>query len=474
MTLLIRGAPGTGKTTLALGLLDSFPGRRVYVTGRVTRDHLGRSFPWLAYQERWEVIDLAEHPSSMGEARRMLDAATSLVAEPRSEELLQGLWLPGPLQEAWSRIGPDEEALLVVDPWNSLVAQYLVGAHDANDASADELQRILVNLVEASRIHLVLVMEGEEPTPLDYLVDGVVVAQLEERGGRVSRWLRLPKLRGVRVENPVYPFTLDGARFQSASPFTTGTQVLLSPPEEEKVADAGSLWPGSRSFANAFGRLPLGGLTLIELDPAVPREVHHLLLAPVIGQVLKLGGRVLLIPPPTLDPEDSFVGLRGLIDEERLERQFRILASFPNDTLSSSLKGVYIPPSRVTWTNDGIAVPLPDDPVFRLERTPGAPNLLVAYFSGLSALARNAGESLTREMLPATTQTVFGNSRAHMIGLGRVGDPYLPEVSAIASLHLRIESRHGRVIVYGERPHTPGFVLTSAEPPLPYHLTRLA
>jgi KaiC/GvpD/RAD55 family RecA-like ATPase len=46
-SLLIRGPPGSGKTMLSLALVEGFPGRRVYVSLRVSREGLLEQIPWL-------------------------------------------------------------------------------------------------------------------------------------------------------------------------------------------------------------------------------------------------------------------------------------------------------------------------------------------------------------------------------------------------------------------------------------------
>ena len=46
-TLLIRGPPGSGKSTLSLGLAASFPGARLFISSRVSRPKLLLQYPWI-------------------------------------------------------------------------------------------------------------------------------------------------------------------------------------------------------------------------------------------------------------------------------------------------------------------------------------------------------------------------------------------------------------------------------------------
>src|SRR2546428_10375659 len=77
--LLVRGAPGTGKTTLALGLLFGMKGTRigphtispnqVYVSTRVSSTKLRRHFPGVQ-----EVIDSMSGRQATGNRREIGDA----------------------------------------------------------------------------------------------------------------------------------------------------------------------------------------------------------------------------------------------------------------------------------------------------------------------------------------------------------------------------------------------------------------
>ena len=59
-SLLIKGSPGTGKTTFALQLLEELtdPDKSFYLTTRVSDDALYSQFPWLKDKEmKTRVVD---------------------------------------------------------------------------------------------------------------------------------------------------------------------------------------------------------------------------------------------------------------------------------------------------------------------------------------------------------------------------------------------------------------------------------
>jgi KaiC/GvpD/RAD55 family RecA-like ATPase len=478
-TVLVRGGPGTGKTSLCLEMLHEFVGKRLYVTCRVPRAKIHQDFHWLVEPDpvEWKILDLTERPSSLEEAAAVLLNAKRLISSSEdSADAIRALWLPGAIQEAWGTINPEEPALVVIDPWNAFVEQYAESGIRANlvTPSIRDLERTLLNLVGRTRIHLIFVIEGSDESQLDYLVDGVLVTNRERAGTHLERWLTLSKLRGVAIDHPLYPYTLDGGKFRCITPRNGPSELVPVGPERDPAPMPNQLWPGNTDFVREFGRLSNGAMTLIELAPEVPREVPRVLLLPVMAQALRDGGRVVLIPPPTLSPEDSYSGLNALIAPEVLERQFRVLGVFPNREMADKMHSVFISPSRISWTKDGVTVPVPEDPTFRVG-LPGvqAVNLMVVYFSGLEGLAQAADAVLTREAIPGAAHVTFGGAPVHLIAIGRGGDAYFNAVSPLAGTHLRVESRQGRVLVHGFRPFTEEFALTQPDESSPYRLTRL-
>jgi KaiC/GvpD/RAD55 family RecA-like ATPase len=477
-TLLLRGEPGSGKTSLSLELLHEFDGKRIYVTARVPSAKVTRDFHWLVGPDPidWRVIDLTERPGSLDEAAHTLVRAHELLTETDDSEVMKALWLPGAIQEAWGDTKADAPALIVVDPWNAFVDYYTesAGRAGATPPTLREIERTLLNMIARTKIHLVFVMEGHEASHLDYLADGVLVTSREKSGPFTERWLNLSKLRGVAIDRPMYPFTLEGGQFRCITPLAAVDGLSPTGPERDPTPHDPRLWPGNPDFARHFGRFGDGAFTLIELAPEVPREVPRVLLFPVMAQALNGGGRVLLIPPPTLAPEDSYLELRSVVAAGTLRDRFRVMSAFPSPLLSGGSDSILVPPNRVSWTKDGITVPVPEDPSFRVAN-PAAHgmNLMVVYFSGLEGLAQSGGVTLTREAIAGACRFTFGGEPTHMVAIGRTGDAYFASVAPITQLHLRVESRYGRILMHGTRPFTEEFALTQAAPTSPYRLLRI-
>ncbi len=198
-SLLLKGEPGTGKTMLAFEILDEFGGENaVYLSTRVSLPTLYEHFPCL--EERADsvsVIDATKlYPSSKG--------FTGL--RSFSETLYEKLGVA----EA------KKPATLVIDSWEAITAA-------EEKEKIEELETAITNLVRnyatEYKMNLILVLERTDTTMLDYLVDGIVEMARIDIDYRRARELVVKKLRGTRIDQHKYGFTLDGGRFRFFGPF---------------------------------------------------------------------------------------------------------------------------------------------------------------------------------------------------------------------------------------------------------------
>lgn len=472
-SMLLRGPPGSGKSTLSLALLEAFSGRRIYVSSRLGGPELTSQHPWIrAPASGIRVVDDAIPPGSIREARRVQARAREVLSAD-DEAGVQSLWLPGPLLDAWSQARPESPSMVVIDSWDALVEGYVgVRSPDSDLPDRAELERLLLAQMARGAVMTVLVLERSEPSQLDYLVNGVLSLRSGEMDERTERWLSVQKLRGVRISTSAYPFTLEGGRFSSISPVTAGFPASLPTPEPEPDRQPEQLWPGSSEFASEFGRLRHRSISLLRTFPGVPNEAVRMLVGPLLAQVLDAGGRVVLCPPPGLSPEQLWELGRSRYPEEQLLRQLRIVA-------------VAGPPEDEPEPVRRVMLGAPQPPVApHASRVPAAlrffeevlprntPNLLVLWMSGVRSLGELTGATYSPSSLPALIRQHARLPNTHVFVIGEIDDPLTDALRPLSHIRLRMQFSNGRVFVYGVNPLTPLHVLSVGNG-TPYQLLRV-
>jgi KaiC/GvpD/RAD55 family RecA-like ATPase len=210
-SLLIKGATGTGKTTLALSILRLLgpKGGFLYLSTRASPSQLFQYHPWLRgwlgprKRKGRDGAEDAGIPESFVDCR--LDEPTQL------------------FERITNQLMDSTSPTIVIDTWDSL----------KDFREEDSLQsnlRVLLAWCERAGARLILVDEDPTNTAFDALVDGVVVLEQRDTGGRRAREVILSKLRGTEIRNPGYSFALKDARFRSAEP-ARGTHASAQAPD---------------------------------------------------------------------------------------------------------------------------------------------------------------------------------------------------------------------------------------------------
>jgi KaiC/GvpD/RAD55 family RecA-like ATPase len=483
-SLLLRGPPGSGKTSLSLALLESFSGARYFVTNRVPGDDVRLSFPWLTNRNghHIDMIDNTSPDPGLARASEVLTRHSSRLLEdssPAARELAEFLWLPSPLQDAWSRLDPARSSLVVIDSWDALVESYIgdrptmLGQDLPTRA---EIERALLRRMGTSRTHIVFVLEREEQTQLDYLVNGVAVTSREVIDGRLERWLTLFKLRGVRIETAHYPFSLEGAHFECITPVRAYQQIQGGGFDRAPDPMPDHLWPGSRAFAESFGRLPLGKSTLLEVDKDVPNQVPYVLLAPIVAHTLERNGRVIFVPDASTLPDDIWDSFHNAVERRRFVDQVRFLMppAGPNEQ-KSEFESTIVRPGAPSGPGSA-AAGMNLDEFLRTGATPESPGLFVVFLQGLVAIAAARGFTVGGDLalrLPGQIQAAVRGAPLHALAVGSSDSPLFDPLRPTAALRLHLRQRQGRVLVYGSDPWTPTFLLTEGHDNSPYGLLRV-
>lgn len=498
-SLLIKGAAGTGKTTFALQLLESLFGfeRNFYLSSRVSDRTLLTQFPWLVERERTERLlsasrqflsaihgpearqtEGAPDKNDLRHAKVFLRELTVLKGTPSPDvvdrtELTRvgGMFEPQETPEADEAGGARDFSAyhsLMVDfdsdmpeierayerVENALPNQVCV-AIDSIEALAEKYgipaTRIVTmlqkDLVENSNTHVVIIIESEGPSQLDYLVDGVVTLQFRHSAERQVREIAIQKLRGCVLKHPHYAFTLAGGRMTALLPSTFEIAGTPAPWETVKAVAADRLSTGSPDLdALIGGGYRRGTVNLLEVGRGVPNDVVTTAGLNVAANFLTLGHAVFWLPTRDLTGPRVRDVMRAHVDPEVVEANLRVVEI-------SAQPGREHPAWLVPAERDRISDYLRWDMIRHLVKAGRPPALHITSYDALESRGSPTTEDLAEHYASIKEQ---GNIDLSIV---KSSVDQLHKIADFASVHLRLESIDGTIVLVGEKPHTGVFHL---------------
>jgi hypothetical protein len=490
-SVLVRGAPGSGRSLLARSLLQAYEGERVYVSDTVrapsppVRAEEGSALPPIQFLSMEEF----QSPASPSDFARI----SGVLRDPGAgRRRLADVIAPGAAPPGARNGEASVHRMVVVDRWRSFV-EYVRSARMARGhhtpLQTEEEERGMLRSLLGRVDKLIVVSRDGSDTAIDDLVDGIVELHQSFVDDRMERWLRLVKMRGVGAERSLHPFTLVDGEFRSFIGFPLARALHGAQAEADPEPAPPAMWPGSAAIAQAFGRFPTSSVTLIEVDAQVPFEVQYMLAIPFIVSTIRARGRVVAVPPPLIRPDRLWEAFIAGMSEKRvaevrafLPEQLRVLSHFGAGATDPDFAKSVVP-LRAPGERRMQGPPLPhetpltageipfDSPkarfphVFRFtgENPSGAPNAIVLFIDGLVAVAREIGSGYTPGALAAVLQREVAGYPLHIMVWSSEGEPLIRPLEAIAGLHLRLRAKQGHFFLHGIRPWTPNFIIQPAE-----------
>lgn len=321
--LLIKGLPGTGKTTLALEIINTLCEKKngMYISTRIDPQRLYATNPWIS-----DVIP----PKNVINAtqNRLLKSLKGASRELSEYDAVLDFF-----RVFFDEAEEMDNPMIVIDSWDA-VLNYT--AHYIGDTKHSFEQ----NMCEFGRdtgIHLIFVSEFADIKPLDYIVDGVVTMEQFKLMGssgtdspngmrtRYARQIRLDKLRGVEINQKTYTATLHGGRFSYFEPYREHQDARIAS-DVVRVPDPGDsrISTGIPDLDILTGGLKYGSCNVLEIDHGVGKRYYQILTA-LASNALKNGRGVFILPSIgyQLSSRDIFVPTNVVIsqpgDDEDLE-----------------------------------------------------------------------------------------------------------------------------------------------------------
>ncbi len=348
------------------------------------------------------------------------------------------------LQDIYQKVDtclPDP-SLIIIDSLESLIERY-------NLDPLELIKTLQKDLVENSGVKLVIILETEETTQWDYLVDGVITLTKLEEDGRLFRLMNLKKLRGIRINQPMYMYTLEGGKFDYCKPFVYGipefkkAHVHINDGEDSDHYENGLYSTGSAEMDELLGGgYPRNGLVVFDISKRVPFSGQMHLYGPVIENFLSQKRGVLII----LSRGRGKDMLKRWIDDvfgDISQDHVKILEldKKVTDMLGQSVSGRYEHILKEAYRE--------------LKYTSNGPILTISDWIGIENAI--SGEELVFGEVTRITgrlMSIIKDNSDLVIGLMGPGFSLAEKERYLSDVHLKLFTRHNSLLVYGEKPNT--------------------
>ncbi|HEX6254047.1 MAG TPA: RAD55 family ATPase [Nitrososphaera sp.] len=287
-SLLIKGFAGTGKTTLALTILNVLGIKKnnfFYISTRISPKQLFQYYPWLK-----DLIGQSKQPRGTSLARDhevMSSFEDARLDEPESL-----------FERITNQLMDIKSPIIIIDSWDA-IASFMDREARLNN------ERVLQTWRERAGAKLIFISEQPADTTLDFLVDGIVELKQSYYNNVKMREIFLQKLRGTRIKRPSYLYTLENSIFHSFAPY----QPIKFEPLKSGAVEVSELSTGDNigsgypmldaSLGSGF---PRKGLVLLELDSHVNMTIAMIFLQRIVSNFVSNGNPVLLQSVNWIEP----------------------------------------------------------------------------------------------------------------------------------------------------------------------------
>jgi KaiC/GvpD/RAD55 family RecA-like ATPase len=305
-TLLIKGEPGTGKTTLALELLAGY-GSGVYISSRVSREMMMEQNPQLSeLAKRGLVSSISMSENEKPKSFKFEDYRLASI-----EDVLISIL-------SKSRKSNDD-ILIVLDSWDSIVNKLDTGERMRTEQS-------LLVIAEANNVKLIFISEDERLGTSDYFVDAVIKLEDDSMDGMRVRRLVWKKLRGSRIPHRSSLYTLDNGRLSIFDPTTVRFVGEYPSKKFKPIPNSSTRFSSGSKDLDDFleGGYRRGSNIILEMDNRIGPTWHVPLVISCEMNFISNGCAMFIIPVGNRPPQTIKQNLLPYFSEETLQKSLRV------------------------------------------------------------------------------------------------------------------------------------------------------
>ncbi len=226
VSLLIKGPPGSGKTTFSLQILDKMKSYKntIYVSTRIGDISLYNQFPWLKNLEKnIKLIILSktfvEKINKNIKENEIKYIAKEMLTEMRNNEkhvsrfmynkLFKDNFIPE-IERIYDEVESNlpKQSIIVIDSIEGITIPYGID-------SSNFMYMIQKDIIESAGSTVIFVSEKNSIEPEDYIADGVIYMDyeyLQDYNNIMLRYIKIKKLRGYKIKENTYIFTLENGK----------------------------------------------------------------------------------------------------------------------------------------------------------------------------------------------------------------------------------------------------------------------
>jgi len=433
VALLVKGEPGTGKTIFSLQYIASQAekGCGIYFSTRIDTTSLYSQFPWI--RESIPPENIVDATQSI--VPRRMDVP-QLIRFSSLPEFLKGLYTV--VEERKSSGSP----LIVVDSVDAVAAS--VGL------SVEETCAKIVDAIRGAEIKTLIITERVEKTALDYICDGVITFKKTFIDERIFRELIIEKLRGTKILNSFYYFTLYKGQFiyfDRFSPVERRKRIYEPHPvikdgKGTKFYENGMFSTGSQEIDKLTNGFRKGSFILIEVVGEFPFEFLIDITAPIVENFMLQGRGVVVVSCKSISPRYFFNIFSNLVGREVVEKYCKIIAPIGSN-----------PEKTIPWLicTDRSMNSILEAIVKTIEQVKRDFNEKALVYLSFDRLEADLGSENTEKIaIEIISRIKFEEDLC--IGIAFPNTEITPKLREMADVVFRIFSKRGIVFVYGVHP----------------------